>query len=133
MIWMYVALGGVGLILLIIGSILIFFRKRKKERCEYKSTAVICDAKGYHGGDLQKTYHAVYEYEYGGKKYYKESPVGISKMPKIGKEVDVYINPNKPKEYYIKSFGITFSYWLLVVLGVIFIILTIVLYFLIGV
>lgn len=134
MVWMYVALGGVGLILVLVGILLIFLRNKKKDRCVYKSTAKICDAKGYNGDAEERTmYHAVYEYEYGGKIYCDESTVGSSIKPKIGKKVTIYINPEKPKEYYMKSFAKSFTNILLTGLGVIFIVLAIVLYFVIGV
>lgn len=135
MFWLYFSYGIVGIILLIIGIIMIVLKNRKMKRCGYESTAVICDAKSYRttgNSGPRRMYHAVYEYEYNGTPYYKESIVGTSIMPKIGKEVIIYINPSNPNEYYINSFVKNFVYWLLIVLGVVHIISMIVLFLILG-
>lgn len=134
MIWMYISFGITGIILLIAGIIVVVLENRKKERCIYQSTAIICNANSYSGsgaGNNRRMYHAIYQYEYNGRAYFDESTVGSSIMPEIGKKVAVYINPNNPTEYYIKSFAKTFVYSLLVGLGTFFIILTMVLFFVI--
>lgn len=121
MIWMWcIGFAGAGMILVIVGVLVAVLGSSKKARCGYKSTAVICDAKRYAavGNNLRPTYHAVYEYEYQGNTYQNESTVGCSIMPKIGKTVTVYINPDNPKEYYIKSSAKTFVCVLLIGLGV---------------
>lgn len=134
MIWMYVGLGAAGLIMLLVGILMIVLRSKKKDRCALRCKGKICDVKTYHGSGKEKDlHHAIYEYEYDGKTYTHESNVASSKMPKVGKEVTIYINPEKPKEYYMKSFSRTFANILVTGLGVVFIVLTIILYFTVGV
>ena len=45
----------------------------------------------------------------------------------------IYINPEKPKEYYIKSFGKTLTSIVFIILGAILTVMAIVLYFTVGV
>lgn len=133
MIWLYASFGGIGMILLIVGILMVVFENRKKERCAYESTAVICDAKKYHRGiDDPRMYYAIYEYEYGGKIYHNESKNGSSIKPTIGQKVTIHINPNKPEEYYIKSVAKIFVYFLLIGLGIIFIGLAVILFLVVG-
>ena len=134
MAWLYGVLGGFGLILLIAGILMIVFRSKKKGRCTVKSTAKICDVEVKQKDDDEPVvYCPVYEYEYEGKEYKAEDSKEYKKMPKKGKKMTIFINPEKPKEYYIKSFGKTMTSIVFIILGAILSVMAIVLYFTVGV
>ena len=134
MAWLYVVLGGFGLILLIAGILIIVFRSKKKGRCTVQSTAKICDVEVKQKDDDEPVvYCPVYEYEYEGKEYKAEDSKEYKKMPKKGKKMTIYINPEKPKEYYVKSFGKTLTSIVFIILGAILTVMAIVLYFTVGV
>ncbi len=134
MVWLYVALGVLGLILLLTGILMLVFRNKKKDRCTVESTAKIIDVKVKQEKDDEPVvYCPIYEYEYEGKEYKVDDSKEYKKMPKKGKKIKIYINPEKPKEYYVKSFGKTMTSLLFAVLGAILIILAIVLFFVVGV
>lgn len=134
MVWLYVALGVLGLILLITGILMLVFRNKKKDRCTVESTAKIIDVKVKQEKDDEPVvYCPIYEYEYEGKEYKVDDSKEYKKMPKKGKKIKIYINSEKPKEYYVKSFGKTMTSLLFAVLGAILIILAIVLFFVVGV
>ena len=134
MVWLYVVLGGFGLILLIVGILMLVFRNKKKDRCTIQSIARVCDVKVKQEKDDEPVvYCPVYEYEYNGKEYKAEDSKEYKKMPKKGKKLTIYINPEKPKEYYVKSFAKTMTSIIFIVLGAILMVMAIVLYFTIGV
>ena len=134
MAWLYVVLGGFGLILLIVGILMLVFRNKKKDRCTIQSIARVCDVKVKQEKDDEPVvYCPVYEYEYNGKEYKAEDSKEYKKMPKKGKKLTIYINPEKPKEYYVKSFAKTMTSIIFIVLGAILMVMAIVLYFTIGV
>lgn len=134
MAWLYVVLGGFGLILLIVGILMLVFRNKKKDRCTIQSIARVCDVKVKQEKDDEPVvYCPVYEYEYNGKEYKAEDSKEYKKMPKKGKKLTIYINPEKPKEYYVKSFAKTMTSIIFIVLGAILMVMAIVLYFTMGV
>lgn len=134
MAWLYAVLGGFGLILLIVGILMIVFRSKKKGRCTVQSTTRICDVEVKQKDDDEPVvYCPVYEYEYEGKEYKAEDSKEYKKMPKKGKKLTIFINPEKPKEYYIKSFGKTMTSIVFIILGAILSVMAIVLYFMVGV
>ncbi len=132
--WLYLALGVFGLILLIVGILMIVFRSKKKGRCTVKSTAKVCDVKvKQEDDDKPVVYCPVYEYEYEGKEYKADDSKEYKKMPKKGKKITIYVNPEKPKEYFVKSFGKTMTSIIFAILGAILVVMSIVLYFTAGV
>ncbi|MBE5885544.1 MAG: DUF3592 domain-containing protein [Lachnospiraceae bacterium] len=134
MVWLYVALGGFGLILLIAGILMLVFRNKKKERCTVKSVAKVVDVKvKQEKEDEPVVYCPVYEYEYEGKEYKADDDKEYKKMPKKGKKITIYINPEKPKEYFVKSFAKTMTSIVFIALGAILVVMSIVLYFTAGV
>lgn len=132
--WLYLVLGVFGLILLLVGVLMIVFRSKKKGRCTVKSIAKVCDVKVKQEKDDEPVvYCPVYEYEYEDKEYKAEDSKEYKKMPKKGKKLTIYINPEKPKEYYIKSFAKTMTGVVFTALGAILAVMSIVLYFTTGV
>ncbi|MBQ8247776.1 MAG: DUF3592 domain-containing protein [Lachnospiraceae bacterium] len=133
MVWLYVALGSFGLILLIAGVLVLVFRNKKKDRCTVQSIAKICDVKvKQEDDDKPVVYCPIYEYEYEGKEYKVEDSKEYKKMPKKGKKITIFINPEKPKEYFLKSFGKTLTSIVFIILGAILAVMAIVLYFTVG-
>lgn len=121
-----IGLGVVGLILLVVGILMIVFGFRKKDRCVYRSKAVISDViehkRTKKDGTEKIAYEAVYRYEYGEETFIKESNVSKAKKPKLGKKKTVYINPNKPKECYMRTAANVFVPWLISILGLAFVV-----------
>lgn len=132
--WLYLALGVFGLILLIAGILMLVFRNKKKDRCTVQSTAKLCDVKVKQEKDDEPVvYCPIYEYEYEGKEYKAEDSKEYKKMPKKGKKITIYINPEKPKEYFVKSFAKTMTSIVFIALGAILAVMAVVLYFTMGV
>lgn len=115
----------------IIGVGLIVFTllrsKSKSERCSVKVTAVVKDMlKNYshRDGHSSITYCPVYEFYYSGE--YLEGCTNEYRnfdLPQVGQEVEIYVNPDEPKEIFIpskKSLGFS------VVIGAIFAIMGII-------
>ncbi len=94
----------IGLAFLITAIIINIFRQRKKQRCSFKTQAVITGADRFGRTSRHKARnYGVYEYEFEGIIYHKRSYVGTSFAPKFGKTVDAYVNPHKPEECIIEG------------------------------
>lgn len=121
MIWL-LSFGGIGMVLLLCGIAMLAWEDRKKKRCVEKCEGVICSAKRYYS-DHRHMYCPIYEYEYGNEVYRRESFVSSNAQPKIGKKVTLYINPDKPEEYYTKSVIMKMIEGIFISIGVIFIVI----------
>lgn len=88
----------IGIILILVGIIWLIKRSQKKKRCNYRTTAILIDANSYHSIDHHNMKYGIYEYEYQGKTYYKNSNVGSTVAPKIGKTINIFVNPTNPED-----------------------------------
>ena len=91
----------------------------KQQRCTDTVTGMIVDVKMHTGGeDNERSYSPVFEYEYCGRRYVKESSFGLQQKPVVGSNVELKINPKNPSQFYAvewdSSAGCTFKvlgYW----------------------
>ena len=111
-------LGLVGFgVLLIVSGIL------KKGRCSCKAAGRITDIRENVGTDIDDdktySYSPEYEYDVDGQRYHGVGDRSYSNPNriKIGGNIDVYYNPEKPGEHYTKG-GVKVGYW--VAIGAIF-------------
>ncbi|MEE0264080.1 MAG: DUF3592 domain-containing protein, partial [Acutalibacteraceae bacterium] len=75
---------------------------RKKPRCTQSVIAKIVDVKSRRSNNGGRTYFPTYKYSYRGKIYIIAAAKNMSLTPPyVGKELEMFINPDNPEEYYI--------------------------------
>ena len=123
MIFMMV-LGGIGFL---IGFFGLRSKRRRKALCPSKTTGVIFSVhKQRHQAKPQYFYFPEFSYTVNGISYNKRSDVGTSTPWKysVGKELDVFYNPNNPDEHYVKTDGLfVVGYYVFLIVGSLFMIL----------
>jgi len=92
-----------GIIFFSTGTIISTAGKNKEKRCTYKLTATVYENIRSSDKDSNAVY-PVYVYYYKGKRYKVKSRSG-SYPPQfsVGEEVDMYINPDHPDDYYVPA------------------------------
>lgn len=99
----FIAFWGLFGLFWIMCGIIIFKNMEKKKRvCTSKTSGKVIDIEE----DTREmiAYSPVFEYTVGDHKYVKEYTYGSNVIPyKIGQEVEIYYNPNKPDQYYVKG------------------------------
>ncbi len=98
----------IGIIFLLIGILMLSHIKKKIKRCILKTNGIIKDIikhKGYdNDGKKSLGYYPVFEYHVGDVTITKESAYGSGKPRfKKGQNVEIYYNPQKCSEYYVKD------------------------------
>ena len=92
----------------------------KQQRCTDTVIGMIVDVRSTGGGGAgnERSYSPVFEYEYCGRRYVKESSFGLQQKPVVGSNVELKINPKNPSQFYAvewdSSAGCTFKvlgYW----------------------
>ena len=77
----------------------------QKTHCTESLTAVCINLNRTHNSDSGSSYAPVYKYYYGGEEYIVAQDFYTNiDVPKIDSEVELYINPENPGEFYRKSF-----------------------------
>ncbi len=77
----------------------------QKTHCTESVTAVCINLNRTHDSDSGSSYAPVYKYYYGGEEYISAQDFYTNiDVPKIDSEVELYINPENPGEFYRKSF-----------------------------
>ena len=100
---------GVGFI--VVGVIVILFGIRKNMRCSGRTVGRIIGVRESHETDDEGFNHYIYspqfEYVVNGQIYRGEGNKGYSKSNKIriGGNINVFYNPNKPEEHFTKGGG----------------------------
>ncbi len=89
-----------GAIFIGVGVIVGIVRKTQEKNCTYKITATVLDNE--RGSNDSSALYPVYYYSYLGKEYTVKSSSG-SYPPKfsVGEEVEMYIDPDDPKRYFV--------------------------------
>ncbi len=99
----FIAIFGFFCLFWIMCGIIIFKNMEKnKSVCTSKTLGKVIDIEE----DTREmiAYNPVFEYTVGDYKYVKEYTYGSNVIPyKIGQEVEIYYNPNKPDQYYVKG------------------------------
>ena len=99
----FIAFWGLFGLFWIMCGIIIFKNMEKKKRvCTSKTSGKVIDIEE----DTREmiAYSPVFEYTVGDHKYVKEYTYGSNVIPyKIGQEVEIYYNPNKPDQYYVEG------------------------------
>lgn len=76
-----------------------------KTRCTESVTAVCINLNRTYDSDSGSVYAPVYKYYYGGEEHIVAQDFYTNiDVPKIDSEVELYINPENPEEFYRKSF-----------------------------
>ena len=101
----------VGAGLIVVGVIVILLGIRKNMRCSGRTVGRIIDVRESHETDDEGFNHYIYspqfEYVVNGQIYRGEGNKGYSKSNKIriGGNINVFYNPNKPEEHFTKGGG----------------------------
>lgn len=91
-----------GLFWIMRGIIIFKNMEKNKSVCTSKTSGKVIDIEEYKGKMI--AYNPVFEYTVGDYKYVKEYTYGSNVIPyKIGQEVEIYYNPNKPDQYYVEG------------------------------
>ena len=95
-----------GLIFIIIGIGIHINKKKKEISCTSMTYGKVTDLvrrQNYNGNEgYSSSWHPVFEYNVGERKFIKEYPYGSSQTKyAIGQNVEVYFNPENYHEYYI--------------------------------
>ena len=113
----------IGIVMVLAGTIICIVRKKCRKQCSIKVTGVCADSQHFCSiGDTTAHNFGVYEYQYQGKTYYKTSLVGTTGAPPIGKKKTLYINPDKPEDCMIDSWGSAFGAGVLFFIGFAFLV-----------
>ena len=115
-----------------VGALLIVSGIRKNKRCSGvvvgKITGVHEDVTTDDDGFNSYSYTPEFEYEVNGKVYHGSGSRAYSKRRKIriGGNINVFYNPNKPEEHFTKGGGFILPFLgiMLIIVGVIFLIST---------
>lgn len=76
---------------------------KQKQRCKYKIKATVVDMLTNRGDKGKTLYLPVYKYSYLRKEYTVHEDIYRNSISlKIGDNTDIFINENKPDEFYIK-------------------------------
>lgn len=108
---------GVGFI--VVGVIVILLGIRKNMRCSGRTVGRIIGVRESHETDDEGFNHYIYspqfEYVVNGQIYRGEGNKGYSKSNKIriGGNINVFYNPNKPEEHFTKGGGLFCHFWVL--------------------
>lgn len=118
----------IGIALVAVGAVIVFFRIMRRKRCSHKITGVLTNSQHFHAyGDGSAHNFGVYEYQYQGQTYYKTSMVGTTVRPQAGKKKTLYINPDNPQDCIIDAWGSAFGAGVLFLIGSVFVVVGIVL------
>ncbi len=100
---------------------------KQKQRCKYKIKATVVDMLTKRGDKGKTLYSPVYKYSYLGKEYTVHEDIYRNSISlKIGDNTDIFINENKPDEFYIKHPEDTIMF---IVIGAMFIVIAICIFY----
>lgn len=119
----------IGVIFATVGAIMLFFREKRKKRCNYKIEGVIVASKRYRGvGDGGIRNFGVCEYEYQGQTYYKTSLIGTTGRPQMDKKKTLFIDPDNPQDCMIDAWASAFCIGVCFVISCMCTVITVVLF-----
>ncbi len=106
----------IGGLFLIIGMVTYQSEKKKQITCTVNVLGKVKDMASYSDREGGLTCHPIFEYVAGNETIVTESQYGTSRPRyEVGQEIEIYYNPEKVEEYYIKGetlpkrFAIIFS------------------------
>lgn len=118
--------GMIGVILILVGVVVTMAHSKKRKRCSREITGVISTQRICYDADtIHKTRSAIYEYEYNGKTYHKNSFVSTNSSVEFGKEVKVLVNPDKPEECIVENWVGILASCLFIGIGCVFLALAV--------
>lgn len=123
--------GMIGVILILVGVVVTMAHSKKRKRCSCEITGVISAQRICYDADtIHETCSGIYEYEYNGKTYHKNSFVSTRSSVEFGKEVKVLVNPDKPEECIVENWVGILTSCLFIGIGCVFLALAVLVFIL---